>query len=531
MTGRAAIGLPAREPSAIAGRSLVVGAVALVVLLRLASVPWTGAGLFVDEAQYWAWSTDLQWGYHSKPPGIAALVALSTALFGDGVVGVKALAMACWGLAALAAGGLAASIGGAVAGAWAVALFAATPLAGALGLTATTDALLLLAWATASWALWVAVTTGRWSAWAGFGLAVGLGLLGKYTMAALLPGALAWALWAGGRRVLRPALGALLLALLVLSPHLAWNAAQGWPTLGHTVDTTVQAAGRAGTSGIVRAVELLLAQALMFGPVALALAISTGLARRRGRWPGHDGPGPAPASRRAARPRLAAFVVATAGPLLLAGLAQALRGRIEINWIAPVHLTASVALGVVLARRWPRFGRGAGAGWALALGAQALAVAVLTLLPAAVSAVAPGYFLPRGLDAWARMRGWTPAFGALRVEATSAPGLVVVTNNRNVAAHAAYVWRDQQMRLAAFDADGRPDHHWERRCPWTRALARGDAALLLAEGPIPQPMHDAFDEVQAPRVVRVARARGGILELHLARARGFRLDGEGVGCR
>ena len=43
-----------------------------------------------DEAQYWDWAQDLSWGYYSKPPGIAALIWLSTALFGDGIVGVQA---------------------------------------------------------------------------------------------------------------------------------------------------------------------------------------------------------------------------------------------------------------------------------------------------------------------------------------------------------------------------------------------------------------------------------------------------------
>ena len=49
------------------------------------------AGLHVDEAQYWVWSQSLDWGYYSKPPVIAALIAASTALLGDGLLGVKAV--------------------------------------------------------------------------------------------------------------------------------------------------------------------------------------------------------------------------------------------------------------------------------------------------------------------------------------------------------------------------------------------------------------------------------------------------------
>ena len=41
----------------------------------------------MDEAQYWTWAQHLDWGYFSKPPGIAALIAASTSMFGDGMLG------------------------------------------------------------------------------------------------------------------------------------------------------------------------------------------------------------------------------------------------------------------------------------------------------------------------------------------------------------------------------------------------------------------------------------------------------------
>ena len=48
-----------------------------------------GVTLYVDEAQYWTWAQNLDWGYFSKPPVIAWLIAASTALFGDGILAVK----------------------------------------------------------------------------------------------------------------------------------------------------------------------------------------------------------------------------------------------------------------------------------------------------------------------------------------------------------------------------------------------------------------------------------------------------------
>ncbi|HPR07365.1 MAG TPA: hypothetical protein PLI17_12105, partial [Denitromonas sp.] len=47
-----------------------------------------GIDPYVDEAYYWGWSQALDWGYYSKPPVIAALIAASTAAFGDGILAV-----------------------------------------------------------------------------------------------------------------------------------------------------------------------------------------------------------------------------------------------------------------------------------------------------------------------------------------------------------------------------------------------------------------------------------------------------------
>ncbi len=50
-------------------------------LLLLAYLKYAGVGLMPDEAQYWTWSRDLDFGYYSKPPGIAWQIALSTHFF------------------------------------------------------------------------------------------------------------------------------------------------------------------------------------------------------------------------------------------------------------------------------------------------------------------------------------------------------------------------------------------------------------------------------------------------------------------
>ena len=50
-------------------------------------------GLSPDEAQYWTWSRYLDWGYYSKPPGIAWSIRLGTSIFGDNLFGIRVSSM------------------------------------------------------------------------------------------------------------------------------------------------------------------------------------------------------------------------------------------------------------------------------------------------------------------------------------------------------------------------------------------------------------------------------------------------------
>ena len=62
---------------------------ALLTAYRLWVIRHLGIDLYVDEAYYWGWSQALDWGYFSKPPVIAALIAASTALLGNGIIAIK----------------------------------------------------------------------------------------------------------------------------------------------------------------------------------------------------------------------------------------------------------------------------------------------------------------------------------------------------------------------------------------------------------------------------------------------------------
>ena len=68
-------------------------AIAVLILLtaiRLVVAAWTP--LAPDEAYYWVWSHDLQWGYLDAPPMVAWWIRVGTLIAGQGALGVRLLA-------------------------------------------------------------------------------------------------------------------------------------------------------------------------------------------------------------------------------------------------------------------------------------------------------------------------------------------------------------------------------------------------------------------------------------------------------
>ncbi|MES1200186.1 MAG: glycosyltransferase family 39 protein, partial [Pseudomonadota bacterium] len=73
-----------------------------LVSLRIGGLMISPLNLQADEAQYWAWSRNLAFGYFSKPPLIAWAIAGATSLFGEAEWAVRLTAPIAQGLAAIA---------------------------------------------------------------------------------------------------------------------------------------------------------------------------------------------------------------------------------------------------------------------------------------------------------------------------------------------------------------------------------------------------------------------------------------------
>jgi 4-amino-4-deoxy-L-arabinose transferase-like glycosyltransferase len=65
---------------------LVIATLAVYRLWIMATSPYN---LFADESYYYGWAQNLTFGYYSKPPMIAWLIALTTGVCGEGQTCMK----------------------------------------------------------------------------------------------------------------------------------------------------------------------------------------------------------------------------------------------------------------------------------------------------------------------------------------------------------------------------------------------------------------------------------------------------------
>lgn len=401
---------------------------------RLSVIPQLGLSLYVDEAQYWTWSQHLAWGYFSKPPGVAALIALSTALFGDGLLGVKALSMVCYPAAAGFAWAVARKLYDEEIAFWAAIALLTLPMFSWLGLFVSTDALLTLFWMAALWAYLRAIERDGWGDWLLVGLFCGLGLLSKYTMVAWMLAAFLH-LVAFRRPLLKSAKPwvAAALALAMLIPNVAWNAANDFPTLKHTADITVNKHAGGGPAMVG---EFWGAQWIAFGPVFGSLFLLL-LAQWKQTW-------------RDERLRL---LVWFALPLWAVVSLQALKSNANANWAAPAFAPAAIAVVAWLLQGQRR------RLLALGLASNLLLVSLV-------------YYWPRILELaqvseaskknpFTRAKGWDELGRQLRPLVAAHPEAVLVADNRTLLAHMLYEMRDLHPAAASWNPTREKTDHYK----------------------------------------------------------------------
>ncbi|MDN5874628.1 MAG: glycosyltransferase family 39 protein [Sinobacteraceae bacterium] len=215
--------------------------IALVTLYRGLVVYFGHLDLYVDEAQYWTWAQDLSWGYYSKPPVLALLIAFTTWIGGNGVFWVKAGSLLCYPISALLIYALTKRLFDARTAFWSAVAFLLLPGVSLSSMIISTDVPFFVFWCLALYAYWRALEDDAWGWWLLAGVAGGAGLQSKYTMILFVPAVvLHLATDTSLRRHLKnPKLYATLaLAAVIFLPNLVWNATHGWPSLHNVTDAS-----------------------------------------------------------------------------------------------------------------------------------------------------------------------------------------------------------------------------------------------------------------------------------------------------
>jgi len=233
-----------------------------------------GYGIFRDELYYVACGRHLAWGYVDQPPLVALLAALATKLFGTSLVGLRLFPSLAFAATVLLVGDTARVLGG---GRWArftaQLLTATAPVYLSLFTIFSMNAFDVLIWAGLARIAATILAGGDARLWLAFGALAGVGLENKIDVG-LLGAGLGLGLLLGRRwdllRERRLWLGGGVALLLVL-PHVVWQAAHGWPTREFV------AHAQAGKITLLGPLGFVSAQLLQVGPVA-ALCALAGLA-------------------------------------------------------------------------------------------------------------------------------------------------------------------------------------------------------------------------------------------------------------
>lgn len=427
--------------------------VAAITLLRCVVLMISPLDLYPDEAQYWWWAQTPDFGYFSKPPMVAWILLLSTRIFGEAEWAIRIASPLLHGGTAL----LLFRIARRMMNDWwaAIAAIAYVTLPGiswSSGLIST-DVPLLFFWAAALYAFLRSCDELSWSWPIVGGIALGLGLLSKYAMLFFLPGAAIAALWSPlSRRYVFSlrGLATLIVAAIIFSPNVLWNASHAFPTLGHTVTNAHWGRSRFSFAALGL---FALGQFGVFGPIMMAgwIAALWRLTLR--------------VERSEAKRIMAAFSV----PPMLIILVQAFVAGANANWAATAYVAATpLAVGEL-------------AVWWKARPLQLTFVingAVLAMLW--ILLVRPDIAEPLGLgNAFKREEGWRQ-FGAEVARASrAAPYNAIVADNRSIAAELLYYGRAPRASMRVWSRDFNIRDHFEM----TMRLAAGTGRVLLVLEP------------------------------------------------
>jgi hypothetical protein len=445
------------------------GIVASITLVRLIGQHFSVVDLYFDESQYWSWAQQPAFGYFSKPPLIAWIIAVAERVCGNGEACIRAPSPIFYFGTSLLVYALANALYGRRVAFWAALTFAFTTSVAFSSRIISTDVPLLFFWALALLAYVKLLTRAdiRWAIL--LGLALGLGLLAKYIMGCFLIGIIIAAFFdrQAGDFLKTPALWiALAIATLLIAPNLLWNVDNDFATFRHTGENI---RGSGAVFSLHNGFEFLGSQFGVLGPIVFGFLIA--IIFRAGKF---------------ALVREDRLMLAFALPILAIVTVLSFVTRAHANWAGTAVISSVVVVVAVLVRfkawRWLRLG-------------VAIGIAVQAVLLVGDS-IADRITIPgiAKADIYQPTMGWR-AFGeevgrlARRINAPT-----VATVRRDDVASLVYYLRDEKRAVLAWPESGPISDHFQMTRPLSATA--GEPILLITRCAEPAGLTDFYATVE-----------------------------------
>ncbi|HCR86015.1 MAG TPA: hypothetical protein DIV86_04990 [Alphaproteobacteria bacterium] len=302
-----------------------------ITFFKVGFLFFTDLPLWVDESQYWLWSKNLEFGYYSKPPLIAFIISLSTAIISDSEFGVRFFSAFMHLISAWFVYLSAKLLFNERTAAYSAASYLTLPAVTFSSVFISADAPLMMFWAIGLY-YFIRInknyTKSKISDWVMLGICFGLGMLSKYTFVAFVFSVCFYYMVTNFSRLFSLRLiAASLIGLLVFLPNIIWNYDNGFVSFTHTQDNVFSNETSFYPS---EGLSFIGGQLLIFGPM-LAIFLIFVLLKKQHAY-----------NNRGKKFNEVSLLKIFILPILLVGMLISFSSTAQIHWAAPAYISGNI---------------------------------------------------------------------------------------------------------------------------------------------------------------------------------------------
>ena len=407
------------------------------ILLRVFAIVSTPLELSADEAQYWLWSKELNWGYFSKPPMIAWLIHISNIIFGDYDYSIRILAPLIHGINSLVIFRLSQEINNNYLAHFLSSLIWLTlPIVGVGSFLMSTDTPLMLIWTTSLLVIVKAYNSDNLFLWNLAGLIAGLALYAKYAALYLPLGLIIFYIinFQNEKNIRLRGLFLFILNFIIVSlPNVIWNYFNNFHTINHLSSNAVI---DAPSYSLLGSLTFLMAQVAILGPLLFIVFLLTAYNIKR-------------------LNKLSIFLLYFIFPVYILMFIQSFFSEANANWAASALPAITILCGYFLSKHIK---------FAVPTIFSNFFICIFILI---VSFNGNLIFLDLKSDPLRKLKGWNILSEDLKDTISKKKSDVVLVDRRGIAAELIYYLRNENIKIRVPESSKTPSNHYQLHYPLT----------------------------------------------------------------